>query len=157
METTSEFLGALVAQNKFTCAFSFDPVGPSNHHLKLNKDTASLGFLYRHVGELMLLLGTFLGVETDVENTTMGHSDTGQGKDTEASRALVAAGYRMLENLAGAHDSDWWMETVDTPFFGPVQRLKLFGHILNHNAYHSGQMGLTLKRANPASGDNKTD
>ncbi|MBC2837752.1 DinB family protein [Robiginitalea sp. SC105] len=149
MEISAEFLGQLVEQNRYTCSFSFDKVGSHNHHLKLNADTASLGFLYRHVGEMMLLLGTFLGMETGVENTTMGYNDTGQGADTEASRALVSQGYDMLEGLASSRGADWWMEPVETPFFGQITRLRLFAHILNHNAYHSGQMGLTLKRPDP--------
>lgn len=127
----------------------FRDIHPGNHHLKLNDQTASVGFYFRHTGELMFLLATFLGVETKVENTTMGFEDTGQGADVEASRSLVSRGYEMLESLVASREASWWAELVDTPFFGSVERLKLFAHILNHNAYHSGQIVLTLRRAVP--------
>ncbi|MEO0066154.1 MAG: hypothetical protein RI983_1480, partial [Bacteroidota bacterium] len=39
-----------------------------------------------------------------------------------------------------------WSEIIDTPFFGAVSKAKLFAHILFHNSYHSGQIGLAIKK-----------
>lgn len=135
----------LIAQNQLTCYYVFQKIDPGNQGNRLNPSTAGVGFYYRHVGEIMHLLCTFLGVETAVENTTMGFSDTGQGSDIAASRALVDSGYALLNRLAESHDGSWWEGEVETPFFGVVQRVKLLGHILNHNAYHAGQIRLALK------------
>jgi len=139
-------LKLLIDQNKFTCNFSFQKITPKNSSWRLTPEAASIGFIFCHIGEIQLLLGTFLGATTDVTNTTMGFADTGQGADLEASRRLVEAGYEMLYGLAERHDSDWWLETVETPFFGEVERLRMLGHILNHNAHHCGQISLTLAR-----------
>ncbi len=139
-------LKLLIDQNKFTCYFSFDKIKPENSSWRLTPKAASVGFIYRHIAEIQVLLGTFLGASTDVSNTTMGFSDTGQGADLEASRRLVDAGYEMLYSMADKHDSDWWLKTVETPFFGKIERLRMLGHILNHNAHHTGQISLTLAR-----------
>lgn len=146
MDATANTLRLLIYQNKFTCHFSFEKINPENASWRLTPEAASIGFIYRHIGETQLLLGTFLGEAAAVPNTTMGFSDTGQGADLEASRRLVEAGYEMLHNLVDRHTSDWWLEPVETPFFGKVERLRMLGHILNHNAYHSGQIALSLAR-----------
>ena len=146
MDTPSRLLRELLEQNRFTCQYAFGKVHADNHHLKLNPQTASLGFMFRHTGEIMHLLATFLGQPTEVQNTTMGFSDTGQGTDVEASRLLVESGYAQLIHLIDQKPAPWWEEAVETPFFGTLPRVRLFGHILNHNAYHAGQMSLALKR-----------
>lgn len=141
-----ELLTLMVDQNQFTCGYSFNRVSPQNQAWKLNPETASVGFIYRHSGEIMLLLGTFLGETTDAENTTMGFGDTGQGTDTGKAAALVNRGYEMLYRLADSHEEDWWHERISTPFFGEIERIKMFAHILNHNSHHAGQISLTLAR-----------
>ncbi len=146
MENLQELLRLMVDQNKFSCSYSFDKVNAQNQAWKLNDNTSSIGFIYRHSGEIMLLLGTFLGEATDAENSTMGFSDTGQGADTRTSAGLVSRGYEMLYRLAGSHDGAWWHERISTPFFGEIERIKLFAHILNHNSHHAGQISLTLAR-----------
>lgn len=139
-------LKLLIDQNKLTCNYTFRKITPENGSWKLNPQAASIGFILRHIGEIQLLLGTFLGEATDVANTTMGFADTGQGADLEVSRRLVEAGYDMLYGLAAGHDAGWWLEQIETPFFGEIERLRMLGHILNHNAHHTGQIALTLAR-----------
>lgn len=143
---TAAFLRLLIEQNKYTSSYSFRKIHPENLDWRLSPEAASVGFIYRHIGEIQLLLGTFLGESTEVSNTTMGFTDTGQGADLEASRHLVEAGYEMLFRLADERDSDWWMATIQTPFFGEIERIRMLGHILNHNAHHAGQIALTLSR-----------
>ena len=92
MEATTQLIQLLIEQNRHTCSFALDKVSPENLYWKLNDEAASIGFILRHLGEAQLLLGTFLGEGTEVSNTTMGFSDTGQGADLEASRGLVEAG-----------------------------------------------------------------
>jgi len=53
-----------------TSRFGFDRVTPANATLRLNENTASVGFIYRHVGETMNLFAQMLGAHTDVENST---------------------------------------------------------------------------------------
>ncbi len=107
---------------------------------------ASIGFIYRHIGETMNLFGQFFGVTTDVRNTTMGHADNGQPFDVDYSRDLISHGYEMLKLLVQNSADEDWLKPVDTPFFGTVPRIRLFAHVLFHTSNHAGQISLTLAK-----------
>jgi hypothetical protein len=141
-----EVLLEILKQNQFTSHFSLDRVSKENAALRLNAKTASIGFIYRHIGETMNLFGALLGVPTDVKNTTMGESDNGQGADVEYSRELIAKGYGVLKELIENSADEDWLKPVDTPFFGMVPRIRLFVHALYHTSNHAGQISLTLAR-----------
>jgi uncharacterized damage-inducible protein DinB len=142
-----ELLREIVKQNQFTSHFSFDRVTEENAYLRLNDGTASIGFIYRHIGETMNLFGQFLGISTDVKNTTIGQTDTGQHYEVSQSRALIERGYQVLNDLVQNSTEEDWLKPVDTPFFGRVSRVRLFAHILFHTSHHAGQISLTLARA----------
>ena len=136
----------IVKQNQLTSHFSLDQVTEENASLRLNDKTASIGFIYRHIGETMNLFGQFFGIPTDVINTTMGQTDIGQVFDVEYSRQLISRGYGVLGDLVeGSADEDW-LKPVDTPFFGTVTRIRLFVHVLFHNSHHAGQISMTLAK-----------
>src|SRR2546429_3630504 len=141
-----EILLEILKQNQFTCHFSLDRVSGENTSLRLNDKTASIGFIYRHIGETMNLFGQFFGIPTDVINTTMGQTDNGQVFDVEYSRELVSRGYGMLKGLVESSADEDWLKPVDTPFFGTVSRIRLFAHVLFHNSNHAGQISMTLAR-----------
>jgi uncharacterized damage-inducible protein DinB len=141
-----EFLQNLLTQNQLTCSFAFNKVSNENAGFRLNQHAASIGFIYRHVGETMHLFSTFFGRKTDVQNTTMGRSDAGQGKNVEESRQLISEGYNALKQIIETSPEKDWLKIIDTPFFGKVTRLRLFSHILFHNSHHAGQISLTLSR-----------
>ena len=141
-----EIFKDLLAQNILSCSFSLDMVNNENISKKLNEKTSSVGFIYRHIGETMLLFGYFFGMPSEIQNTTMGQQDEDQGKDFEESKILIEKGFKMLEEIIESTSNSGWSEIVETPFFGAVSKAKLFAHILYHNSYHSGQIGLTLKR-----------
>ena len=137
---------ALLEQNRLTSSFSFDRVSEENASLRLNDKTSSVGFIFRHIGETINLFGQFLGVPTDVINTTIGQTDNGQVLDVKYSRQLIARGYGTLKNLVENGTEEDWLKPVETPFFGTVSRIRLFGHVLFHNSHHAGQISLTLAR-----------
>jgi len=139
-------LSEILRQNQFTTHFALDKVTQENASLKLNGKTASIGFIYRHIGETMNLFAQFLGVPTDVVNTTIGQTDTGQGADVDYSRQLIARGFSALQGLVENNSDEDWLKTVETPFFGAVTRVRLFAHALFHNAHHAGQISMTLAR-----------
>jgi uncharacterized damage-inducible protein DinB len=141
-----ELLLEMLIQNKTTCSFSFDKLTRENLKYRLNEQTASIGFIYRHVGEMMNLFGLFFGLQTNVTNTTMGQVDTGQEYDLEVSRGLIEDGYRMFENYIHSSEASSWLEPIDTPFFGTVSKVRLFSHVLFHTAHHAGRISLTLSR-----------
>lgn len=143
---TKDILKDLIEQNRTTCDFTYNAITQENSALKLNEDTASVGFIYRHLGEILHLLLQFLGVPTEVQNTTMGQTDNGKVYDRAESQKLVDEGYQKLYGLLGTLSEEEWTEQIDTPFFGQISRAKLLGHILYHNTYHCGQITLTLKR-----------
>jgi uncharacterized damage-inducible protein DinB len=141
-----EVLLEIVKQNEFTSHFSLDQVSAENASLRLNDKTASIGFIYRHIGETMSLFGQFFGVPTDVKNTTMGQKDVGQVFDVEYSRQLISRGYGVLRGIVENSADEDWLKPVDTPFFGTVTRIRLFAHVLFHNSHHAGQISLTLAK-----------
>jgi uncharacterized damage-inducible protein DinB len=136
----------IVKQNQFTSHFSFGKVTEENANLRLNDTTASIGFIYRHVGETIHLFGQFFGIPTDVRNTTIGEIDTGEHYDVSYSRELIERGYQLLQDLVETSSEEDWLKPVDTPFFGTVSRVRLFAHVLFHNSHHAGQISMTLSR-----------
>lgn len=148
-----DLLLELVKQNQFTSHFSFERVTEETANLRLNDKTASIGFIYRHIGETMHLFGQFLGIPTDVKNTTMGEIDIGRHYDVRHSRELIERGYKMLQDLVESSSEAYWLEPIDTPFFGTVSRARLFGHVLFHTSHHAGQISLTLSRARNSSAE----
>jgi uncharacterized damage-inducible protein DinB len=139
-----DILLEMVKQNQFTSHFSFDRVTEENASLRLNDKTASIGFIYRHIGETINLFSQFFGIPTDVKNTTIGQIDKGQHYDIGYSRELVERGYQMLQDLVANSTEEDWLKPVDTPFFGTVSRIRLFAHVLFHNSHHAGQISMTL-------------
>jgi hypothetical protein len=61
----------MLVQNQLTNSFSFGKITNENLHKRLNEQAASVGFIYRHIGETMNLFGYFFGVPSAVPNTTM--------------------------------------------------------------------------------------
>jgi uncharacterized damage-inducible protein DinB len=137
----------LLAQNQLSCSFAFNEINEKNVSLRLSDGASSVGFIYRHIAETMLMFGYFFGKPSDVANTTMGQQDEGQGNNCDETKSLMEKGFLMLEQLIENMPDGGWNDTVDTPFFGTVSKSRLFAHILYHNSYHAGQIGLTLKRA----------
>jgi hypothetical protein len=141
-----ELLLELLAQNRVTCSFAFDQITAENSYSRLNEKSASIGFIYRHIGETMNLFGFFFGIPSDIQNTTMGQSDEGQNFDLGTSRVYVEQGYEMLKKVVDSTVDGAWLDLIETPFFGTVSRMRLFSHVLFHNAHHAGQIALTLTK-----------
>jgi uncharacterized damage-inducible protein DinB len=139
----------MVRQHQVTSHFSFDRVSEDNATLRLTDRAASIGFIYRHIAETMNLFAAMLGTPTDVENTTIGQTDTGRRYDVAESRALIERGYRVLHDLIETSPDADWLTSVDTPFFGTVSRIRLFAHTLFHTSHHAGQISLTLAKGQP--------
>jgi hypothetical protein len=134
----------MLEQNKFTSSFSLNNINSENARFRLNEQTASVGFIYRHIGETTNTFCQFLGIKTDVVNTTLAKTDVGKTYDVETSRELVAQGYASLEKLIDETPDEVWLENVDTPFFGTVKRIRLFAHILYHISHHCGQISSAI-------------
>jgi uncharacterized damage-inducible protein DinB len=141
-----EIFKDLLAQNRLSCSYSFNKVSQENVSKSLNENTASVGFIYRHVGETMLMFGYFFGIPSAIQNTTMGKQDEGQGNDVEESKKLIEQGFKLLEEIIESTPSSGWSEIVETPFFGSASKTRLFSHVLYHNSYHAGQIALAIIR-----------
>jgi uncharacterized damage-inducible protein DinB len=141
-----EIFRDLLQQNILSCSFSLNMVNSENISKSLNENTSSVGFIYRHIGETMLMFGYFFDKPIEVQNTTLGKQDEGQGNDFEKSRKLIDDGFKMLEEIIETTPTSGWSDIIETPFFGAVSKARLFSHILYHNSYHSGQIALTIKR-----------
>jgi len=141
-----EIFRDLLQQNILSCSFSLNMVNSENISKSLNENTSSVGFIYRHIGETMLMFGYFFDKPIEVQNTTLGKQDEGQGNDFEESRKLIEKGFKMLEEIIETTPTSGWSDIIETPFFGAVSKARLFSHILYHNSYHSGQIALAIKR-----------
>ena len=141
-----EVLLEMLDQNQKTCSYAWDRITDENKDLRLNEKTASIGFIYRHIGETINLFGQFFGIPTKVQNTTMGRTDTGMEYDLETSRTLIDMGFEMLKKLVEESLDTDWLDPIDTPFFGTVSKAKLFSHVLYHNSHHCGQIAMTLNK-----------
>jgi uncharacterized damage-inducible protein DinB len=142
----NELLQQMISQNEMTCLCSLNRITADNASLRLTNTAASIGFIYRHIGECIHLFCNFFDVPTDVRNTTIGRTDEGQGEDVQESRRLVDEGFVKLHQLIELRPDEYWLGDVETPFFGTTRRIRLFAHTLFHNSHHAGQISLTLAR-----------
>lgn len=136
----------ILEQSKLTGSFALNKINSENIHFRLNEKAASVGFIYRHIGETTNTFGQFLGIKTNVVNTTLLQNDTGKMYDIETSRALIERGYLMLEKLVNEMPDEDWLEKIETPFFGTVSKIRLFSHILFHISHHCGQISSTIAK-----------
>lgn len=133
-------------QNQISLSYTLKKITSENISMRLTPEAASVGFIYRHIGEVMHLMGQFFGFPTEVKNTTMGFQDEGQGSDLLVTQKLVEDGFKLMDHIIESTPDASWSEQIETPFFGTLSKARLFSHILYHNSYHTGQMALTLKR-----------
>lgn len=148
-QTISPLVKEMITQNRVSCGFALSMIDQTHAGLRMSPEANSVGFIYRHIGETTLLFGYFFGIPPTVENTTMGKQDTGQGQDISESRELIEKGYQLFEELAQTATDNFWMEEVDTPFFGKVSRFRLFSHVMYHIGHHSGQIAMTISKMKP--------
>ncbi|WP_219225447.1 DinB family protein [Pedobacter antarcticus] len=139
-----EILLQILEQNRMDCSHFCKNINAENIDLRLTEQTASVGFIYRHIGETINLIGEFFGYETNVEGTTMGQKDTGVQYDLEISRAYFENGYNTLKTLVVNTTDKEWLEEIDTAWFGKISRIKLFSILLFHNSHHCGQISLKV-------------
>ena len=141
-----DILPEILEQNKFTSSFALSKINSENVNFRLNEKTASVGFIYRHIGETTNTFGQFLGIKTDIVNTTLLQTDTGKTYDIETSRILVEQGYLMLEKLINETSDEDWLKKIETPFFGTISKIRLFAHILFHISHHCGQISSAIAK-----------
>jgi hypothetical protein len=139
-----EILLQMLEQNQMDCSHFCKNINPENIDFRLTEQTASVGFIYRHIGETANLMGEFFGYKTDVEGTTIGQKDTGIQYDLETSRAYFENGYNILKKLVVNTEYEEWLEEIDTTWFGKISRIKLFSILLFHNSHHCGQISSTI-------------
>lgn len=139
-----EILVQLLEQNRKDCSYFCKKINLENSSFRLTEQTASVGFIYRHIGETTNLIGGFLGCETDIEGTTLGRQDTGIQYDLEMSHIYFERGYNMLRKLVDETTDDKWLQEIDTPWFGRLSRIKLFSIVLFHNSHHCGQISSAI-------------
>ncbi len=141
-----EVLLQLVEQNSSQCTGTFKNINNENINFRLTAKTASVGFIYRHIGEIMNTLGRFLGFETDAENTTLGQPDTGLNYDLADSHRLVEEGFAKLKGVINSTPDDDWLADIKVPMFGEISRMRLLSLVLFHNSHHCGQIASAIRK-----------
>lgn len=139
-----DILFEMLEQSRFNCSYTIKDINTENVNFRLNDKTASVGFIYRHIGETTNTLGQFLGFETDVKTITVGQTDTGKKYDLETSHLLFEQGYTKLKDIINNTSDKDWLEEIDTPFLGKTSKTKLLSFILFHNSHHCGQIASAI-------------
>lgn len=139
-----EILFQMLEQNRTNCSLSINTINAENVENRLTAQTASVGFIYRHIGETANLIGQYFGYQTDVEGTTIGQEDAGKQYDLGTSHMYFEEGFTMLEKLINETSDKEWLEEVETLWFGKISRIKLFSFTLFHNSHHCGQIASAI-------------
>lgn len=139
-----DILLAVAEQSQMDCYRILKGINADNAGFRLTSQTASAGFIYRHIGEVTNLLCQFFGYQTDVEGTTMGQTDTGKQYDLETSCTLFEKGYTTLKKIISDTSDEDWLQEIETPWFGKLSRIKLFSITLFHNSHHCGQIASAI-------------
>ncbi len=139
-----ELMRQQLEQSKMGCLKILNDVSTENAAFRLCEKTASVGFIYRHIGESTHLLAQFFGYPTSSKGETMGQLDNGKFYDLEESREIFEQGYTTLGKLIEETDENVWMEEIETNWFGKISRIKLYSLTLFHNAHHSGQIASAM-------------
>lgn len=139
-----DVLLGILARSRANCLHTFKDITDTNINLRLNEKTASIGFIYRHIGEATTMLCQFFGIENNAPGQTMGKEDTGENFDLETSRRLVEEGYDSLEKIIKSTDDADWLTNIDTTFFGTISKIDLFSITVFHNSHHCGQIASAL-------------
>lgn len=139
-----QILLQMVEQSRMDCFKILKDINADNSDFRLTEHTASVGFIYRHIGEATNLMAQFFGYKTDVEGTTMGQTDTGKDYDLKTNRMLFEKGYTTLKKLVNETSDNEWLEKVKTSWFGKLSRINLLAIILYHNSHHCGQIASAI-------------
>lgn len=141
-----QILLQMLEQNRKDCFKTLKEINADNADFRLTEQTASAGFIYRHIGEVTNLMAQFFGYKTDVEGTTMGQTDTGKYYDLDTSRMLVEEGYTTLEKLVNETSDNEWLKKIETSWFGKLSKINLFAITLYHNSHHCGQIASAIAK-----------
>lgn len=113
---------------------------------RLHPDSASAGWLLRHIAEVELLFAkNVFGRELSVKAQTIGPigKDRGQFNELQPLLYLIEeAGQELGQSISSI---DNWEEEVTTAEFGTVSKAEALGRISTHTAYHAGQLALAVK------------
>jgi hypothetical protein len=131
-------------QSKKDCSRLLGKITPENAGFRLTEKTASVGFIYRHIGEALVLLAQSFGHKTNVPGTTMGKPDAGTEYDLNESKQILEEGYAALEKHVNQASEKEWLEEIDNAWFGRISRIKLYSITVFHNSYHCGQIASAL-------------
>lgn len=139
-----EILNQIIEQSKSDCSRIFSKINNENVKFRLINETASVGFTYRHIGEITNSLANFFSYEIDIENTTLGQIDDDKDYDIEISNHLFQQAYTRLEKLVNDIPDEDWLQEIETTWFGKISRIKLLSMTLFHNSHHCGQIASAL-------------
>ena len=139
-----EILLQILDQSRNDCDRITAKINNSNAVYRLTPQTASVGFIYRHIGEATNVITQFFGFNNEIEATTLGQTDNGKHYDLEESRMLIDKAYSILEELIHETSDSAWLEEIETSLFGKLSRIKVFSITLFHISHHCGQIASAI-------------
>jgi uncharacterized damage-inducible protein DinB len=139
-----DILLQMLEQNQKDCSTFVKNINAENANFRLTEQTATVGFIYRHLAETANLIAQFFGYKTDAEGTTIGQIDTGKPFDLETSRLLFEQSYNTFKKIINETADQDWLEEIETTWFGEISRIKLLSITLFHNSHHCGQISSAI-------------
>jgi uncharacterized damage-inducible protein DinB len=111
----------------------------------------SIGFLLRHIGDVELLFAknVLKATEIDVKaRTVIDKKDTGEWINLDELVEYLEKSNSTITEIIENQLNESWDELITTNEFGTKTKIKAFGRIISHTAYHTGQVALLLKYGN---------
>jgi uncharacterized damage-inducible protein DinB len=116
---------------------------------KLHPESASIGFLLRHIGEVeQLFAKNVFGLDIRVTANTLGNvKDSGRFNKLQELLDNISNAAEVLEKAINSQTDADWHTDITTAEFGTVSKAEALSRIISHTAYHSGQIAIILKYA----------
>jgi len=114
----------------------------------LSPSSNSIGFLLRHIADVELLFSknVFKSLDINVRaKTVIEKKDTGEWTNLTEILAYLEDARSKIYYAIHVQGDNSWNDLVTTNEFGTKSKIKAFGRIISHTAYHAGQIGMILK------------
>ena len=114
----------------------------------LSPSSNSIGFLLQHIADVELLFSknVFKSLDINVRaKTIIEKKDTGEWTNLIEILAYLEEARSKIYYAIHVQGDNSWNDLVTTIEFGTKSKIKAFGRIISHTAYHAGQIGMILK------------
>ncbi len=148
---TTSILNSIADTNFLKVKLLLEKLTTENSLNRINQETGTAGFYFRHIAEAQILLGKlFFDSSTNLpyENplTMRVPNDDGRQYDIEETKMMMQTGFDSLKSIIENTSESDWHTIKHTQPFGDIMLIQGLSRVLNHNAHHCGQIELCFKK-----------